>query len=575
MESDVQTHMSFVRLDAHNQRPVHMPQQNAPTRHIVLLLPLAFFFYAVWQLWPHTLDDAYISFQYAKQWIAGNGWVFVPGQRVEGFSNPLWVLILSIGGKVGLPIVSLAKIFGVLCGGLSIILTYLLVAQWSDRASKKRASTSHSQLPFAPFLATSLLAIHPGFAYYAVAGLETALFTFLVLLGVFLHVRNIRQGTSSAKPYIPFALAAITRPEGPLFLIVLFVHRLWLRKRSTKQQSNPWKQELVPMLKACCVPAGYLLFRVVYYKDILPNTYYAKPGQISEKWGASLQYIKSFLVYHATTSSLEKNVLTLLTGTLALLLGLYAVFLLLRSGVMKATQDISAPLALFASGYSVFILYSGGDWMEHYRFFQPILPLLYIGVGLGFIGLAGTWRALSILLLTIGLLSHTEHASQFWSDLNRNRLIDHAHRSQNNVKMAHWLNKNLPKGASIVTDEIGAVGYFTHLNVMDQWGLVDKKVAKILYKAKFNPYGSRKDSAKRIRVQTSIAKELMRRKPDYILLDYQGSFPRNRPPIPQLINGLTMRQLQDAMKGQYTYVRAFSIMPSPPFKHFLLYKRNP
>ena len=71
-----------------------------------------------------------------------------------------------------------------------------------------------------------------------------------------------------------------------------------------------------------------------------------------------------------------------------------------------------------------------------------------------------------------------------------------------------------------------------------------------------------------------IAKEILRRKPDYILLDYQGSFPKGRQPFPEQINPLTMRELYEQMKGKYVFVRAFSIMPRPPFKHFLLYKRK-
>ncbi|MBW2454423.1 MAG: hypothetical protein JRI68_07925, partial [Deltaproteobacteria bacterium] len=43
----------------------------------------------------NVIDDAYISFQYAKNWASGEGVVFNPGQRVEGYTNFLWVAVLT------------------------------------------------------------------------------------------------------------------------------------------------------------------------------------------------------------------------------------------------------------------------------------------------------------------------------------------------------------------------------------------------------------------------------------------------------------------------------------------------
>ena len=41
-------------------------------------------------------DDAYTSFRYVKNFVEGNGLVFNPGERVEGYTNFLWVMILSL-----------------------------------------------------------------------------------------------------------------------------------------------------------------------------------------------------------------------------------------------------------------------------------------------------------------------------------------------------------------------------------------------------------------------------------------------------------------------------------------------
>ena len=50
------------------------------------------------------IDDAYISYRYAEQLVAGHGLVFNPGERVEGMSNALWTLLLAGLNMLGMPL---------------------------------------------------------------------------------------------------------------------------------------------------------------------------------------------------------------------------------------------------------------------------------------------------------------------------------------------------------------------------------------------------------------------------------------------------------------------------------------
>ena len=43
-----------------------------------------------------TQDDAFISFRYAENLANGQGLVFNPGERVEGYSNPLWTVLFAV-----------------------------------------------------------------------------------------------------------------------------------------------------------------------------------------------------------------------------------------------------------------------------------------------------------------------------------------------------------------------------------------------------------------------------------------------------------------------------------------------
>ncbi len=47
-----------------------------------------------------TFDDGFIYFRSVDQLLAGNGPVFNRGERVEAFTSPLWLAILTVGDLV-------------------------------------------------------------------------------------------------------------------------------------------------------------------------------------------------------------------------------------------------------------------------------------------------------------------------------------------------------------------------------------------------------------------------------------------------------------------------------------------
>jgi len=47
-----------------------------------------------------TFDDGYIYFRTVHQLLAGNGPVFNKGERVESFTSPVWLTILTISDLI-------------------------------------------------------------------------------------------------------------------------------------------------------------------------------------------------------------------------------------------------------------------------------------------------------------------------------------------------------------------------------------------------------------------------------------------------------------------------------------------
>lgn len=49
----------------------------------------------------YALDDAWISFRYAANWNKGWGLVYNYGERVEGYTNFLWTILIGLLMRVG------------------------------------------------------------------------------------------------------------------------------------------------------------------------------------------------------------------------------------------------------------------------------------------------------------------------------------------------------------------------------------------------------------------------------------------------------------------------------------------
>ena len=69
---------------------------------LVLLLSLALLLLLASRFFDHTVDDAFISYRYARNLVEGHGLVWNVGQRVEGYTDFLWVVLISGALAVGI-----------------------------------------------------------------------------------------------------------------------------------------------------------------------------------------------------------------------------------------------------------------------------------------------------------------------------------------------------------------------------------------------------------------------------------------------------------------------------------------
>jgi hypothetical protein len=116
------------------------------------------------------LDDAYISYRYAENLIHGNGLVYNPGERVEGYSNFLYVLLVApaflFTGDLGVYIYSV--VFNIVCA----LGAYLVFQRWICKSFSPLVTT----------LACFLFAMSPFIWLWTASGMETVLVLFVQLV---------------------------------------------------------------------------------------------------------------------------------------------------------------------------------------------------------------------------------------------------------------------------------------------------------------------------------------------------------------------------------------------------------
>ncbi len=308
-------------------------------------------------------DDAFISFRYVRNLLEGHGLVFNPGERVEGYSNFLWVMELAAIWRVlGIPPEVAAPWLSVACtaGTIGAMLWWI----YRLPALPHRGLTG--------WMALGLVCSSATFAVWTSGGgLETRQFTCCIVLAVVCLslYRSNRWGLLAAS--LSLAAAALTRPEGPLLAALCFGWFVGQRWADAGRLRLDWR-ELAYLIAPCILlVAAHFLFRYAYYGEWLPNTYYAK--HVRPWYESGFRYLWA--------AALE-------TG-LYLLLPL--AWVALRQRWRQFRDGTFALILLLIGVHLAYVLRIGGDHFE-YRPLDFYWPLLALPAAAGIVRL-GAWLA--------------------------------------------------------------------------------------------------------------------------------------------------------------------------------------
>ena len=465
---------------------VEKPQKRSKkiSSELILILAclaiLGYLFISLSNQFNHLQDDSFITFRYVKNFLAGHGLVFNPGERVEGYTSFLWLWILTAGSFIGFDIVNFAQALGIAFGLSALVITYLLTKRFLSLynifgSSEKQKSSQKFLVIILKLIPVSMLTFNGAFQYWSVSGMEVTFFITLQLLAIYFYLNTFEGKNHFILFSILSTLATLARPEGFLFFVLMILHYwIWsyrdLAEPTTKKIFGAILQKKNLIAYSIFIVPNFilLLFRVFYYGYPLPNTFYAKTGFSSEYFFAGLDYVCSFL-----TTYMFWGLILFLTF-----------FLFIR-------KEKRIFLWLFFSIIILNILYTifiGGDALPLFRFILPITPLIYIlfTVALysffqfisGRLKISSKSFSYTFTILVSAVLiyynSFTPMDTIKKLAFYENQLVTKM------VASGTWLNEkqsSLNRKLVVACTTIGAVSYYSDATIIDMLGLTDETIA--------------------------------------------------------------------------------------------------
>jgi hypothetical protein len=411
---------------------------------------------------PRTIDDAYITFRYARNLAKGLGFVYNPGQAVLGTTTPLYTWLMSLAWLSGLhDLPTVAPVVNALADAGTAGLLYWL----GLRLGRSRIVAVGVAL---------LWAVSPVSVTFAIGGMETSVVVFL-LTASFSAYSVGRSRLSAAL----IALAVLTRPDALIAAGLLFadmaLRALLKRDGGTvtdRMRRLPWTE--VAIFFVLLLP--WLVFSTAYFDSPIPQSVRAKVRAYSLD---ELSALVSFL-HRLSTPFLEQDSLGRFWPAVGFPLYL---FLFLVGGLRSIRRAGRAlPLILYPIVYVATFSIANAPIFRWYE--VPPLPayFLCILVGLETILRAlarrlgrervGAWVAATVIALLLavslaGYTLHPDHGSNRPAPKMAWLRLELFYR-----QVADLLNQNLRPGDVVAVGDIGAFGWYTDAPILDTVGLV-------------------------------------------------------------------------------------------------------
>ena len=417
------------------------------------------------------LDDAFIHLQYGRQIGEGEWFRYNDGDPVStGASSFLYALVLGAAHFLGFAGDNLLG-FAIISGAGLFALAAILGYELGRRLAGERAG----------LWSGILIAANGAFAWGATSGMEVALFSVLLLGTLLTFLRELSSGRFLLTPILA-ALVVLTRPEGQLFaLVITGAVVLSVLKDSRKDRPMPSRRTAAALLYAlppfAAGVAQHLFYRIATGSSV-QNGILAKSLLYEPVF-----YPTEFLdAVFQNLTQLSLSVLTglepgnyLFPGTL-LFCVLGTLYLALEDARYRMFAGASGTALVLAMSSTAILGLPGVPWgWHHYRYLLPFFPPTLVFAVVGFYSLGTlqrkTWlpealAGFAVLCSVLGL--------PVWAATTGGNSLQI---KEQQVTVGYWIRENLPSGAHVGVNDVGAMRYYGGHPTVDLIGLTTNGLA--------------------------------------------------------------------------------------------------
>lgn len=389
-------------------------------------------------------DDAMISMRYAENIANGYGpqWN-TTGEKVEGFSNPLWVYIMAIVHLLPISKAYTSLVIQ-LIAIILLILNLILIKKITENLTKDSKIINLSIL---------LTAVYLPLLNWSLQGLEITIIVVLLNLYTLKIIEFLKNNNKSFLIFLLPALLLLIRMDAILFSISFILITFFFNKEKLHKLNTPTIFSLLSSLTIL------IIWRYAYYHEILPNTYYLK--------------MTGYPIIHRLIKGLYSFI--------KFSLFLTPFFLVLPFWHYLKNKNLEILILitpLFVM--SVYTIYIGGDswewWIPSNRFLSATIPLFIIAALISINNyFKNYYYTFSIIfLLTLNFNN--------WEYLKAELLLEKTFTEKDNRKHTYLALESkkiiTPQGTAAVTIA-GTLPYFLERNCIDILGKNDKAIARM------------------------------------------------------------------------------------------------
>ncbi len=404
----------------------------------------------------YTPDDTYIYLQFARNVLHGNGMSFNAGEPTYGFTSPLWLLLISLGGSLGVNVYVAAKALDLLIASASLILFYLAAFEMIRDVA-------------VTLLATLSFSLNIWLIRWAGSGMETSLSVFLLLAVLLFCLRNNYLLSATIN-----ALLTLVRPEAsllfPLLLVDIYMNSVDKRRAV--------KSIVIMIVTFLGVLIPWCMYAYHTFGTFVPNTFRAK----------SALNVGSAGVAHEIWDSLK--ILLASDGVMLFVLVTCGIILLRVVRTTEASgQDTQNRFFLFRQsivGISWLIVLPSVYGILHIQVVSRYLMLVVPVIGMfAFSYLFQTLSRTKFQRYSYGLVVVLTGLSLLQSQTAYHMVVKPGVEAfaqgmeSTLVSIGGWLKNNSDPGDVVMAWDIGAVGYYSERKICDAAGLVNPEMIQL------------------------------------------------------------------------------------------------